>query len=116
MFIGTLPPVSNRADWIDTVEVIDEEAEDGEEMIDLTGCDITMSITDGDEIERASASTDAGTIVIADIGVFQFTIPRATMTNLIPGTYQAGVTIARDGETVQAIIGTVNVLDGIVPR
>lgn len=116
MYIGSLPPVSNRADWIDTVEVIDEEAESGEEMIDLAGCDIVLSITDGDDVERAAASTEDGTILIADIGVFQFTIPRATMTNLIPGAYQAGVTIARDGETSQAIIGTVNVLDGIVPR
>lgn len=117
MLTGTLPPASNRADWIDCVEIRDTEADsDADALVDLDGCDIVVAIYDEDYVKRAGATTDAGTVQIVDSGVFQFTFPRSVMAGLCAGTYKVGCTISRDDETVQILIGDLPVVDGFVPR
>lgn len=116
MLTGTLPPASNRADWIDCVEIRDTEADDEDDaLIDLSDCSIVLAIYDEDYMKRADASTDDGDIVIVDAGVFQFTFPRSVMGTLDAGTYKVGCTISRDDETVQLLIGDLPVVDGFVP-
>jgi hypothetical protein len=116
MLIGTLPPVSNRADWIDCIQITDSEAETEESaLIDLTGVTIIIAIYDEDGCQRASATTDAGTVIVVDMGVVQFTFPRSTMTALSAGTYQVGATFELEDETVQILIGSLPVMDGWVP-
>jgi len=113
MLTGTLPPASNRADWIDCVEILDREEDN--EPIDLSDCTIVLAIYDDDYTKRAEASTDDGDIIIVDTGVFQFTFSRSDMGNLCAGTYKVGCTISRDDETVQLLIGDLPVVDGFVP-
>lgn len=116
MLIGTLPPVSNRADWIDCIEVTDSEAEDADSAaIDLTDVSIVIAIYDGENCKVAEATTDAETVIVVDTGVAEFTFPRATMTTLCEGTYQVGATFELEGETVQILIGSLPVVNGFVP-
>lgn len=113
MLIGTLTPVSNRADWIDCISILDTEDDDA--LIDLTGCSIVMAICADDGSQLASATTDDETITIVDTGVFQFNFDRATMATLEAGTYQVGCTIGLEDETAQLLIGMLPVMDGWVP-
>lgn len=115
MYVGTLPAVSNRADWIDCVELRDTEEASPDDLIDLTGCTIILALLDEDMVQRGTASTDDGNVNIVDTGVFEFTFPRSTMTTLVAGIHQLGCTIERDDETVQILIGSYNVVNGLVP-
>jgi hypothetical protein len=112
MFIATLPPVSNRASWIESVELTDEETG---EPIDLTGCDIEVAVRpQGTTRPCLQASTGDDTVAIVDTGVFQFTFTPDQMRSQCVGTYDVGATISRDGETAQIVIGSVSILDGVV--
>lgn len=115
MFIGTLPPTSNRARWVLTREVVDE---DTDEVVDLTGRTLRLEIRQqatGSPILTATTENDA--IEIRDTGVFEVTFTRDQMATLPVGTYEVGLTISNDDdETDQLFIGTLPVLDGVVTR
>jgi hypothetical protein len=115
MFIGALPPVSNRAGWTFTREVVDD---DTDEPVDLSSCSLVMEIRDqrgGNAL--LSASTDASTITVRDTGVFDAVFTRAQMASLCARTYDVGLTVKNgDAEPEQFIIGTLPVLDGVIQR
>lgn len=113
MLIATLPPVSNRADWIEAIEFVDD---DTNETIDLTGCTIVITVKDEDGCQALHASSADGSVVFISQGVVQFTFPRASVAGLRADAYQIGATVERDGETQQILIGTVPVVDGVVNR
>ena len=118
MIIANLPPQSNRADWIECIEFKDDDAnQDGEnELIDLTGSTIVITVRDEDGCQVLNASTTDGSIVIVSLGLAEYTFPRSSMTNLRPDTYEVGGTLERGGETMQFLIGTVPIVDGVVTR
>lgn len=116
MYEGNLARVSNRADWIDVVEITD--AETGE-LIDLTEASIVLELRpqfDFDCAPLLTATTGNGKIVVVALGQVQFTFSRDEMIAIRPGTYDAGLTVSRTGITEQLIIATVAVLDGIVRK
>lgn len=113
MLIATLPPVSNRADWIDVAEFTDEQTG---ELVKIDDCRIVMTLRDENDCQATSATTDDGTVQFISIGVAQFTFSRAVMSSLQPGAYQVGATISRDDQTTQYLIGTVPIVDGVVRR
>ncbi len=113
MLLATLPPQSNRADWIEAIEFTDDD--DGD-LIDLTGCSIIITVKDEDGCQVLNASTDDGSVVIVSTGIAEFTFSRANMTNLRADTYEVGGTLSRDGETMQFLIGQIPVVDGVVNR
>lgn len=113
MLIATLPPVSNRADWIEALEFVDD---DTGELIDLTGCTIVITVKDEDGCLALNASTADGSVVFISTGVVQYTFPRSAVAGLRPDAYQIGATVERDGETQQILIGQVPVVDGVVNR
>lgn len=113
MLIATLPPQSNRADWIEGIEFKDD---DNGDLIDLTGSTITITVKDEDGCQVLNASTTDGSIVIVSTGLAEFTFPRSSMTNLRADAYEVGGTLERGGETMQFLIGTVPVVDGVVRR
>lgn len=116
MYEGNLARVSNRADWIEVVEITD--AETGE-LIDLTDANLILEVRPQHHTDCSptlSASTGNGKIVIIDLGQAQFTFDRAEMIGVRPGTYEAGLTISRAGITEQLIIAIVAILDGIVRK
>lgn len=132
MFQGAFPAITNRQGFVDEVEVID--ADDGT-PIDLTGSTIQVAICGQVSpyfydyghwpvspnfgawgYPRLLATTADGTVTIPEIGVFIFTFTPAQIATLCPGQYVVACNMARDGETIQPILGTMSVLDGVVPQ
>jgi hypothetical protein len=114
MYIGALDPVSNRADWRVTREIVDD---DTAELVSLAGALIRFDVRD--QRTRATllqASTADGRITIDDVGTFTVAFSAADMQPLCAGIYDVGCTITLNGATHQFIIGTVTVLDGVVSR
>jgi hypothetical protein len=126
---GTLDEVSNRASWIDVIELRDQETN---ELIDFsTAQEIVVQVVSviydnyfrfgygygvggyvGAPIITASLSN--GQIVIISTGIFQFTFPRAMMNTLTGGDYNVGITIVKDDITTELFIGQVPVREGVV--
>jgi len=120
--------ISNQADWINTILVVDDDTGD---PIDLSLCRITMTVTNRrrnpnaymgmvghygpfyPDMIQITGSTDTGEIVVVDLGTFQWTFPALTMNALIQGEYQVGIRIELDDQKMQLAVGTVTVLDGI---
>lgn len=114
MFIGALPTASNSADYNENFQLYDDEDNEGVTLADAT---VTLEIRrDKDCAPAVTATIDNGLIVVADedFGIFNLAIPVATMRNLCAGTYECGITIEQNDETVQYFIGTFPVLDGVV--
>lgn len=113
MYTGTLDPVSNRATWIVNYEITDVETGD---LIDLSGVDeITIEIRDPKTQSAILTGTKTGgDIVISDTGVFTWTFSATDMRTLCAKTYEVGCTLTDNSETVQLMIGTLPVYDGVV--
>ena len=115
MLQAVIEPISNREDWIEVCEVRDYESN---ELVDLTGAAIVMAVRDKtSKVQVLNASTDDGTIIIQGLGTFRWQFPLSSMRGIaVSRSYEVGCTIQLNGgPTQQFFIGTVNVLDGIVP-
>lgn len=115
MYIGSFKPTSNRETWSEVITLTDSVTG---ELIDISGCVITMAVRDGDcNAERLSAVLGNGIEFVSDTA-FQFKFPVSQMTGLAPKTYDVGITIATAGDeedtTSQLFAGSVPVYDGIV--
>jgi hypothetical protein len=111
MYLGTLQPVSNKATWVETVEVRDDD----NEPLDITSATIVVAVRNKKSKRvELTAETGNGVTLPGDTGVFQFTFSVDQMGGLCPETYDVGVTIEIDDVTTQLFIGTVAVLDGVV--
>src|SRR5262245_13551802 len=114
MYIGALDPVSNRADWRVTREIVDD---DTDELVDIAGASIVFEVRDQNGwAPILSASTSNGKVTIVDSGTFTVAFPASDMRQLCAGIYDVGCTITVAGEVHQFIIGTVTVLDGVVSQ
>lgn len=129
MFQGALPSITTRQSFIDTIEVVD--ADDGS-PIDLTDCAIQVALRaqgcGGSNGYSPSgrggsfgstqllATTADGTVTIPEFGVILFGFTEAQCASLCPGQYAFAVTMTRSGETIQLILGSLSVLDGVVPQ
>lgn len=112
MLTGSLSPVSNRADWTDTIELTD--ATTGE-LVDLTGATIVLAVRDRRGCLILEASTDNGRITFPITGQIHFEFPVSTVRGIAPGTYDIGLTMTRDDMTEQILIGSVAISNGVVP-
>ncbi|QOG23163.1 hypothetical protein [Bradyrhizobium sp. SEMIA] len=110
MYTGHFATTSNRSDWSEAVVLTDVESG---EVIEITGCRVTLSVTDERGCVRLKASTDDGSITLPDVGTFQWDFDATAMGGLCPGAYNVGVRISRDARTVQLVIGNINVMEGI---
>ena len=115
MYIGALPPASNRGTYAQDFQVFDDETEVG---IDLAGASILLELRrPGCSSPALSASTGNGRIALqAEPGRFALTIAADDMRRLNAVAYEAGITITQNGETTQFFIGTLPVLDGVVSQ
>src|SRR5262245_24065408 len=113
MLTGTLNPVSNQATWIEDFQLLDIETGD---LIDIsTATEIKIVVRD--PVSKSSVLTlklSSGEVVVVSIGVFEWRAEASQMRTLTARTYELGCIIDQDGDTVQLIIGTLPVLDGIV--
>jgi hypothetical protein len=113
MYLGALPPASNRGAYALDFELYDDETDEG---IDLAGASIVLELRrPGTASIVLSATSGNGRIVLAgQAGRFELALPAGDLRRLDPITYEAGITIAQDGTTTQYFIGTLPVLDGVV--
>ena len=113
MYLANLEPVSNREDWFETIELINDDT--NEVIVDLTG--VTAKVYVSDRIRRCrilSGTTEDGHIVIDQLGVIQWHFTADEMRNICAGTYDIGFTVARDNIVQQELIGTLPVVDGVM--
>lgn len=130
MIRGAFPPITTRQSFRDSVQIYSDL--DGTPF-DLTGSRIQVAIaadwpapsawpSDGyyDSGFFASrnllATTDDGTVTIPGLGVFVFNFTSAQIASLCPGIYAIACTLSRSDTTVQLLLGTLPVLDGVVPQ
>lgn len=115
MHIGTLDPISNRQSWIQDFQVVDADSDEGFDITAATA--IVLQVSDPrTKASVLSASLDNGRITRpGDTGVFRVTFAPSEMGAVCAKTYDIGITVTADSETSQLFIGTLPVLDGIVP-
>ena len=113
MYQGTLEPISNRADWFGTLEIVDDET--GEVVTDLSGFTVSIAVRNDRQSPEMTAYTGDSHIT-ADGGVIQWRFAASEMGRLCPGTYEVGITLSRDGITVQQLIASLPIVDGVVRR
>lgn len=124
--------VSNCADWIESVELTDEDTGD---PIDLTGWTITLQVSwqtpRGQGFVRGNygpgaygystlaingitASTTNGKITVPAPGIFTWTFRASDLSGLPAGNYEVGVIMENAPATTQLILGVVPVVNGVV--
>lgn len=109
MYEGSLGKVSNREDWIQTIECVDENGAD----VTITGATIELAVRkNGDSTATLTADTTDG--ITISTPSFTFTFDSTDMANLDAGQYEVGVVIEIAGVRTQLIVGTVSIVDGIV--
>lgn len=113
MNITNFRAISNRADWLETIELIDDDT--GEVITDLSGVTISLQVRKPGECSALlSASTEDGKITFPGNGIIQILIPRTEFSRMQGGTYDIGLTVTRDGFTEQEILGSLPFVDGVV--
>jgi hypothetical protein len=112
MYNIKLSPVSNRADWIESFELINDDT--GEIITDLDDVVMKIEVRDETHCRRLTGSTDDGTITEIASGVMQWHFTPQQMGSLCFGTYEVGLIITRDDITEQELIGTLPVVEGVV--
>jgi hypothetical protein len=113
MYEAQLKPVSNRADWLETIELIDDDT--GQVITDLSEVTVKLEVRQMPNCYRAlTGSSDDGHVTYPGNGVIQWHFTKSEMSNLCAGTYEIGVTVTLDDFTEQELIGSLPVVDGIV--
>ncbi len=113
MYEANFAPVSNRADWLGTIELVYDDT--NEILTDLTGLSVLLEVRSRNPPCRVlMATTDDGHITLTPDGVIQWQFSADEMRGLSAGTYEIGVTITREDITEQELVGSVPVIDGIV--
>ncbi|SCB16538.1 hypothetical protein [Rhizobium hainanense] len=113
MYEANFAPVSNRADWLGTIELINDDT--NEILTDFDGLSVLLELRSrSPQCRILSASTDDGHIEFTDTGIIQWHFTADEMRRLAPGTYEIGITITREDFTEQELVGFVPVIDGIV--
>lgn len=112
MYKATLGTVSTGGDWLQTVRVRDKETGD---PFDLTGTSITIKVQ---RDKQGSSPVLTGTIASGHVtnpeaGIIQWTFRQSEITALCAGTYNIGCVISKDGDTIQLILGTVQIIKGL---
>lgn len=102
--------VSNRADWSDSYELVDETT--GETITDLTGLTVKMQVRKNGSL-YLSAETGDSHITTDAFGLITIEFDATEMAALEQGTYDIGMTIERDGVTEQQFIGSLPVVEGV---
>jgi hypothetical protein len=114
MYQGTFDPISNRADWFGTLQLVN--ADTGDIITDLTGVDVTLVVRKDRCGPYLTATLDNAKFDDLGGGVLQWHFTASDMGTICPDTYQIGITVKRDGIVEQEVIGILPIIDGIVGR
>ena len=112
-YTGHIAAVSNRADWLFAVELVDPKTND---LVDFTGAKITVALR---QVTQGSPSLSVtnldGHIDVTGPGVFEVRITRDEMTKFPAGDLDIGIVVTlNDGVTYQLFAGQLPVVDGVV--
>lgn len=110
MYQISFPPTSNRASWTFTGQISDLD----DNLLDLSALSLRFEVRDQDGCLKLDASTDNGKLTIVSLGIWQWTFTKDEMGTLCPGTYQTGMTLASDTQTVQLSVGPLPIVEGVV--
>lgn len=109
MYNGSLGTVSNREDWSQAIDVVDENGDD----VTITSAEISLAVRKKNSSSASlEASVGDGITVVTPRFTFAFTAD--DMRTLDPGTYDVGCVVTISDVATQLIVGTVIVVDGIV--
>lgn len=103
-------PHSNRADFSESWQALDEN----NDPIDLTGATIVFRAQDKNSSDVLSGSTTGGEITISTT-TFTLAFAVADVSDIDPGEYEVGCTIEIDDFVTQFFVGTLPIVDGVVP-
>lgn len=89
MFMGALPPASNRATWSVLYELVDS---DTDEAIDISGAnEITVHVRDQrSKSPVLTGKLSSGEVAHVDTGIFRWTFSASQMSALCANTYEVG--------------------------
>lgn len=104
------PRISNRADWVQTFDLIDDDT--GEVITDLDDVTVRFQVRD-DGRQALTATTADGTVSTYPTGIIEVRFTASQMAALCPGTYEVGMTIERNGIVEQELIGSLPVFEGV---
>lgn len=124
MFGGALTQASNKADYIDCVEIVDDETGAPYDLTTLD--DIVFAIrhpsvslavnyggAGGGNTYGLNASLKTGSIALVQPGVFQFHFTAAEMNGLPPQYYDLGIILIADDQIIyQLIVAKLSVIEG----
>lgn len=102
--------VSNRADWSETFELVDQDTD--EVLTDLSDVTIKMQVRKGCSL-YLSAETGDDHITTSAFGTITIEFDATEMAVLEPGTYDIGLTVERDGVKEQEFIGSLPIVEGV---
>jgi hypothetical protein len=109
MYTGHLGTVSNREDWQQSIDVVDDSGD----AVDISSAQITLAVR-GRGAAAPILTADQNDCIAISSPRFTFAFEAAKMRALCPGQYDVGCVVALGGVTTQLIVGTVNVVDGVV--
>jgi hypothetical protein len=113
MFRGQVADVSNREDVELLYAIVDEDT--GDEA-DLTSAAIFVEVQDQNGCVIWDGSIADGDVTLSESTVMRILIPRISMMSFCAGAYVVGMTVTNGGLTKQAIVGSLSVVDGAVPK
>lgn len=106
------PRTTNRADWKFWLKNTDPA--DGS-LVDIPVNQITLQVSRQGYCGAAlSAAPGDGKITAPSTGILEVRFPASEMRQLAPDTYEVGAIVSDGTDTVQLILGTVPVTDGVV--
>lgn len=106
------PRASNRADWRFWLKNTDPE---NGSLIDIPVNMITLQVRrHGQCGPSLSASPGDGKITSPQAGVLEVRFPASEVRGLSAGTYEVGAILSDGTDTVQLILGSVPIYDGVV--
>jgi len=109
MYTGNLGTVSNREDWQQAIDVVDDNGNG----VDISTAAIALAVrARGAGAPALTATSGAG--ITSASPRFTFAFDAGAMRGLYPGAYDVGCIVSLGGVTTQLIVGTVSIVDGVV--
>lgn len=110
MYTGNLGTVSNREDWEQSIDVVDENGAD----VDISAATITLAVrAKGSSSPTLTAEVGDGIVVSSPRFTFTFDVEDMRVFSN-SGQYDVGCVVTIGSVTTQLIVGTVNIVDGVV--
>lgn len=109
MYQGSLGTVSNREDWEQGIDVVDENGD----AVDISSAEITLAVRPQNSTTPSLTAEVGGGITISSPR-FTFSFGNTDMRGLCPGQYDVGCVVTINDVTTQLIVGTVQIVDGVV--